>query len=184
MACCLTAPSHYLRQCWLIIPEVFWHSPKVNFTGNAQQICRWYVCNATSWNGRKKIPLLWFIFEMLIALLLNSHYCIMCWIYCWNQAMHILILSIITPYTANTHTTAIVMEINVYYGVNCKMWWKVRRLYNIDIYVYIIIYFIYIDKQICMDNNDTNKAFMSHYEKFHMMLTRVGKEWKVGEKSM
>ena len=76
------------------------------------------------------------------------------------------------------------MEINVYYGVNCKMWWKVRRLYNIDIYVYIIIYFIYIDKQICMDNNDTNKAFMSHYEKFHMMLIRVGKEWKVGEKSM
>ena len=26
MACCLTAPSHYLNQCWLIINEVQWHS--------------------------------------------------------------------------------------------------------------------------------------------------------------
>ena len=25
MACCLTAPSHYLNQCWLIIGEVHWH---------------------------------------------------------------------------------------------------------------------------------------------------------------
>ena len=29
MACCLTAPSHYLNQCWLIISEVVWHSPGV-----------------------------------------------------------------------------------------------------------------------------------------------------------
>ena len=27
MACCLTAPSHYLNQCWLIISYVVWHSP-------------------------------------------------------------------------------------------------------------------------------------------------------------
>ena len=26
MACCLTAPSHYLNQCWRIISEVQWHS--------------------------------------------------------------------------------------------------------------------------------------------------------------
>ena len=26
MACCLTAPSHYLDQCWLIISKVLWHS--------------------------------------------------------------------------------------------------------------------------------------------------------------
>ena len=26
MACCLTTPSHYLNQCWLIIHEVPWHS--------------------------------------------------------------------------------------------------------------------------------------------------------------
>ena len=26
MACCRTAPSHYLNQCWLIISEVQWHS--------------------------------------------------------------------------------------------------------------------------------------------------------------
>ena len=33
MACCQTAPSHYLNQCWLIISEVLWHSPKGKFTG-------------------------------------------------------------------------------------------------------------------------------------------------------
>ena len=26
MACCLTAPSHNLNQCWLIISNVLWHS--------------------------------------------------------------------------------------------------------------------------------------------------------------
>ena len=26
MACCLTAPSHYLNQCWLMISKVLWHS--------------------------------------------------------------------------------------------------------------------------------------------------------------
>ena len=25
MACCLTAPSHYLNQCWLIISKFLWH---------------------------------------------------------------------------------------------------------------------------------------------------------------
>ena len=28
MDCCLTAPSHYLNQCWLIISYVLWHSSK------------------------------------------------------------------------------------------------------------------------------------------------------------
>ena len=31
MACCLTAPSHYLNQCWLIISKVKWHSSEGNF---------------------------------------------------------------------------------------------------------------------------------------------------------
>ena len=34
MACCLTAPSHYLNQCWLIISKVQWHSSEGNFTRN------------------------------------------------------------------------------------------------------------------------------------------------------
>ena len=43
MACCLTAPSHYLSQCWLIfITEVFWHSPEGSFTWNAQDTYHWY----------------------------------------------------------------------------------------------------------------------------------------------
>ena len=35
MACCLTAPSQYLNQCWLIISEVQWHSYKGIFTRDA-----------------------------------------------------------------------------------------------------------------------------------------------------
>ena len=32
MACCLTAPSHYLNQRWFIVSEVLWHAPERNFT--------------------------------------------------------------------------------------------------------------------------------------------------------
>ena len=39
MACCLTAPSHYLNQCWLMISEVLWYSPDSNFAENTKQIC-------------------------------------------------------------------------------------------------------------------------------------------------
>ena len=32
MACFLTAPSHYLNQCWLIVNKAQWYSPEGNFT--------------------------------------------------------------------------------------------------------------------------------------------------------
>ena len=38
MACCLTAPSHYLNQCWLIISNVHWHSYEGNLTLDALAI--------------------------------------------------------------------------------------------------------------------------------------------------
>ena len=41
MACCLTAPSHYLDQCWLIISKVEWHSSKVKFTRDTSAIDHW-----------------------------------------------------------------------------------------------------------------------------------------------
>ena len=41
MACCLTAPSHYLNQCRLITNRVLCHSPKTNFTKIAQNIISW-----------------------------------------------------------------------------------------------------------------------------------------------
>ena len=34
----LTPPSHYLKQCWLIISEAQWHSYQGNFTRNATTI--------------------------------------------------------------------------------------------------------------------------------------------------
>ena len=42
MACYLTAPSHYLNQCWHIISEVLWHSPEGKFSGNTQDTYPWY----------------------------------------------------------------------------------------------------------------------------------------------
>ena len=41
MACCLTAPSHYLNQCWLIISKVQWHPSQSNFTRNTSAISHW-----------------------------------------------------------------------------------------------------------------------------------------------
>ena len=38
MTCCLTAPSHYLNQCWLIIKEVHWHSSEGNFRRDTSAI--------------------------------------------------------------------------------------------------------------------------------------------------
>ena len=34
----LTAPSHYLNQCWLIISKVLWHSCEDNFTRDTSAI--------------------------------------------------------------------------------------------------------------------------------------------------
>ena len=41
MAWCLTAPSHYLNQCWQIISEVIRHLHEGNFTGTPQT-SPWY----------------------------------------------------------------------------------------------------------------------------------------------
>ena len=40
MACCLTAPSHYLNQCWLIITEIQRHSPERKFMRDVPTINR------------------------------------------------------------------------------------------------------------------------------------------------
>ena len=38
MACFLTAPSHYLNQCWRIMNLVLWHHTENNFIGISQNI--------------------------------------------------------------------------------------------------------------------------------------------------
>ena len=42
IACCLTAPSYYLNQCWQIIRKVLWHSPESNFTRHAWDTYPWH----------------------------------------------------------------------------------------------------------------------------------------------
>ena len=41
MACCLTAPSHSLNQCWLIITKVEWYSSNGKFTRDTPAINHW-----------------------------------------------------------------------------------------------------------------------------------------------
>ena len=41
MAFCLTAPSHYLNQCWHIINKVQWHPSECNFTRDISAISHW-----------------------------------------------------------------------------------------------------------------------------------------------
>ena len=38
VACCLTVPSHYLNQCWLVITKVQWCSSEGNFTWDVRGI--------------------------------------------------------------------------------------------------------------------------------------------------
>ena len=38
MACCLTAPSHYLNQCWFIISKVHWHPSEGSLTKDTSAI--------------------------------------------------------------------------------------------------------------------------------------------------
>ena len=38
VACCLTAPIHYLNHCWLIIRLVQWHSSEGKFAGDTSTI--------------------------------------------------------------------------------------------------------------------------------------------------
>ena len=60
MACCLTAPNHYLKQCWLLIKYVLWHSLKL------RAISQELLMNLT-WNTRSDITRL-----ILLALLARA----------------------------------------------------------------------------------------------------------------
>ena len=40
-ACCVTAPSHYLKQCWLMIKCVLRHSAESIFTINHDDVIKW-----------------------------------------------------------------------------------------------------------------------------------------------
>ena len=53
MACCLTAPSHYLYQCWRIISWVLCHSPIGNSTENAHES---YYCKKLKTTHLKSKP--------------------------------------------------------------------------------------------------------------------------------
>ena len=43
MAWCLTTPSHYLNQCWLLFGLILWRSPERYFRANAHATIRYYT---------------------------------------------------------------------------------------------------------------------------------------------
>ena len=49
MACCLTTPSHYLNQCWVLIREVLWHSLETDFTIRTQITFLWIIPSVWIW---------------------------------------------------------------------------------------------------------------------------------------
>ena len=49
MACCLTSPSHYLNQCWLIINEAHCHLAEGNFTETALDVTLQSVLKLVIW---------------------------------------------------------------------------------------------------------------------------------------
>ena len=56
MASCLTAPSHYLNQCWLNISVALWHSTENDFTRIAQYIYPWYQFEITDLRLQPHLP--------------------------------------------------------------------------------------------------------------------------------
>ena len=56
MACCLTAPSHYLNQCWLLISKVEWHSSKGKFTRDTSAINHEVICEIKYLNFHSNFP--------------------------------------------------------------------------------------------------------------------------------
>ena len=56
MACCLTAPSHYLNQCWLIIIEVQWNSYPGNFARDASTLNHWKMFENYMFKNSFKFP--------------------------------------------------------------------------------------------------------------------------------
>ena len=68
MACCLTAPSHYLNRYWPIISRVLCHLPKGNSTGNVHE--------SNHYNAIENYTLKWKPhFPEAIELIVNSPSC-------------------------------------------------------------------------------------------------------------
>ena len=89
MACCLTAPSHYLNQCWLMISGVLWHSADSNFTENTQDVYFWNELEIYKFETNQTLPRCQWVKRMvqislatgikLLMLQLSSGYIFVCW---------------------------------------------------------------------------------------------------------
>ena len=56
MACCLTASSHYLNQCWFTISKVHWHSFEYNFTRDTSAVIHWISLKITDLKFHSNLP--------------------------------------------------------------------------------------------------------------------------------
>ena len=83
MACCLTAPSHYLNQCWLIIRGVLWHTSESSFAGIAQGIDSGYEFEKYILKNIFKSPRGQWV-KLCLGLAINIIY------YLWNPTLFML----------------------------------------------------------------------------------------------
>ena len=56
MACCLTAPSHYLNQCWLIFSQVPWYPLEGNCTKIAQPLITKIILKINNLKFHSNLP--------------------------------------------------------------------------------------------------------------------------------
>ena len=79
MACCLTAPSHYLNQCWLIIRGVLWHTSESSFAGIAQGIESGYEFEKDILKNIFKSPRGQWVNTVIQSIYFHTHITLQCW---------------------------------------------------------------------------------------------------------
>ena len=116
MACCLTAPSHYLNQCSFTIFKVNWYSFEYNFTGDTPAINHWISWKITFlkflWNLPGANEFMWTYLDAqfkLFRLLLQKWHAVFYVTMHWDQltehikyANWLIVLEMIDVYVIDT----------------------------------------------------------------------------------
>ena len=83
MACCLAAPSHYLKQCWSVINSILWHLHESSFMG----------CTENGYQSSKSI---WKLYFWSTATFARGH-----WVNAMLHVLHICIIVQFHNYNSN-----------------------------------------------------------------------------------
>ena len=129
MACCVAAPSHYLKQCWSVINRILWHLHESSFMGCTE-------------NGYQSAKSIWKLYFWSTATFARGH---------WVNAMllHICIIVQFHNYNSNDFFHKYMLTIDIsqltsegeVWDIYCefKVWIMLylcpcNAVYNIKIY--------------------------------------------------